>query len=109
MNDQSTQGLPPNGRLISAGMAVAAAIGLLVNHFAVGSQNVVYLMILCLGPIALFLGIGGVVEPKILWSVGKYGKDIPVVYKIIGAALGALGVAVTILLLLFAYRLGSPH
>jgi hypothetical protein len=109
MRNESSQPLPPNGRLISAGMAAAAAIGLLINHFMIGHQNVGKLMILALGPIAFFIGIGGIVEPKILWSVGKYGKQLPVIYKLIGGALGAVGVAVTFFLLLFVYRLGPPE
>ena len=108
MNNESSQPLPPNGRLISAGMAAAAAIGMLINHYTIGSQNVGRLMILCLGPIAFFIGLGGMVEPKIVWAVGKYGKHLPVIYKLIGGVLGALGVAVTLLLLLFVYRLGPP-
>jgi hypothetical protein len=90
-------------------MAGAAAFGLLLNHYMIESQNVGRLIILCLGPIAFFLGIGGIVEPKIVWSVGKYGKHLPVIYKLIGGALGAMGVAVTICLLLFVYRLGPPE
>jgi hypothetical protein len=89
-------------------MAGAATVGLLFNHFMIESQGVAKLMILCLGPIALFLGIGGMVEPKIVWSVGKHGKHLPVIYKLIGGALGGLGVASTLLLLLFVYRLGPP-
>jgi hypothetical protein len=108
MNDKSSQSLPRNGRLISAGLAAAAAIGLLANHFTMESQNVVNLIILCLCPIGFFLGIGGMVEPKILWSVGKYGKHLPAIYKVIGGALGAMGVVVTVLMLLFVYRLGPP-
>jgi hypothetical protein len=109
MSNDPTQSLPPNGRLISAGMAGAAAVGLLLNHFMIESQGIAKLMILCLGPIAFFLGVGGMVDPKIVWSVGKYGKHLPVVYKVIGGVLGALGVAVTLLLLLFVYRLGPSE
>ena len=98
--------LPSHGRLIAAGLATASAVGLVLNHFTVGSQNVLNLMILCIAPIGLFLGIGAMVEPKILFAVGKYGQELPAMYKIIGGALGALGIAVTILLLLFVYRLG---
>ena len=109
MSNDPTQSLPPNGRLIAAGMAGAAAVGLLLNHFMIDSQGIAKLMILCLGPIAFFIGIGGMVEPKVVWSVGKYGKHLPVIYKVIGGALGATGVAVTLLLLLFVYRLGPPE
>ena len=109
MSHQSSEPLPANGRLICAGMAAAAAIGLLINHFTIETQNMARLMLLCLGPLALFLGLGGMIEPKIFWSVGKHGKHLPVIYKVIGGALGAAGVAVTILLLLFVYRLGPPE
>ena len=101
--------LPANGRLIAVGLTFAAAVGLLLNHFLAGSQNIVKLMILCIGPIGLFLGIGGILEPKILFAVGKYGKHLPAIYKVIGGMLGTLGVIVTILLLVFVYPLGSPE
>jgi hypothetical protein len=90
-------------------MAGAAAIGMLLNHFLIESQGMARLLLLCLGPLAFFLGLGGMVEPKILWAVGKYGKHLPTTYKAIGGALGGLGVAVTLLLLLFVYRLGPPE
>ncbi|MHC4875611.1 MAG: hypothetical protein ACYTGL_03870 [Planctomycetota bacterium] len=106
---QKTSPNPPNGRLISAGLTAAAAFGLLVNHFLIDSQHVGRLMILCLGPIAFFLGIGGIVEPKIVWSVGKYGKQLPAIYKVIGGMLGTVGLAVTGLLLLFVYQLGPSE
>jgi hypothetical protein len=109
MSNGAFQPLPPNGRLISAGMAGAAVLGLLMNHYLIESHHVGKLLILCLSPIAFFLGIGGIVEPKIVWSVGKYGKHLPVTYKLIGGALGAMGVAVTMFLLLFVYRLGPPE
>jgi len=105
MNDESTVGLPDNGRSFAAVLAAAGGIGMLVNHFS----SHVNLMMLALGPILLFLGIGGIIEPKILWSVGKYGKHLPIVYRSIGVGLSALGVVVTILLLLFVYRFGPPN
>ena len=106
---KKTSPLPPNGRLISAGLTAAGAFGLLVNHFLIDSQHVGRLMILGPGPIAFFLGIGGMVEPKIVWSVGKYGKHLPAIYKVIGGVLGTAGLAVTGLLLLFVYQLGPSE
>ena len=95
--------LPSHGRLIATGLTVAAAVGLAINHFTAHSQTVVNLILLCIGPIGLFLGLGGICEPKILFAVGKYGKELPLFYKVIGGALGALGVVVTIVLMLFVY------
>ena len=101
--------MPPSGRLISAGMVAAGAFGLLINHFMSESLGVGRLMILCLAPVAFFLGLGGIVEPKIVWSVGKFSKYLPASYKLTGGILGGLGVTVTILLLMFVYRLVPPE
>jgi len=98
--------IPPYARFVALGMAVAAALGLLVNHFAIASMGSASLMILAIGPLGLLLGIGGTVEPKILWSMGKYGQDLPVIYKIIGFALGLVGLVITGLLLVFVYQFG---
>jgi hypothetical protein len=87
-------------------MATAAAVGLVLNHFLIESHGVARLLLLCLGPIALFLGIGGMVDPKIFWAVGKHGQQLPLIYKVIGGALGVGGLVGTLLLLLFVYRLG---
>ena len=105
MNDETK--LPNNGRLIAAGLSVAASMALVINHFMAGTQNILNLVIICVGPIGLFPGIGGLIEPKILFSVGKYGTHLPFVYKLIGGILGILGVLGTILLLLFDYPLDS--
>ena len=101
-----TNDIPPHGRLIAAGMAAASASGLLLNHFLADSQQVVRLMILCFGPLGLFVGLGGIVEPRIIWSVGKYGAHLPLKYKLIGGGLAAAGVVVTLLLVFFVYPLG---
>jgi hypothetical protein len=101
--------IPPYARFVALGMAVAAAIGLLLNHFLVSSQNAGSLVILAIGPLGLFLGVGGAIEPKILWSMGKYGADLPAIYKVIGFALGLLGLLVTGALLLFVYGFGPAN
>jgi len=101
--------IPPYARFVALGMAIAAAIGLLLNHFLVSSQNAASLMLLAVGPLCFFIGVGGAIEPKVLWSMGKYGADLPAIYKIIGFALGVLGLLVTGALLLFVYGFGPAN
>ena len=101
MND-----VPSYARWVSAGMAAAAALGLLLNHFAAEAAGMGRVMILVFAPVGLCLGIGGVIEPKILWSLGKYGTHLPLQYKAIGGALAGLGVIITLLLVFFVYSLG---
>lgn len=97
--------VPPYARFVALGMAAAAAIGLLVNHFMGESLGVARMMLLCLGPLALLLGVGGAIEPKILWALGKYGQHLPTKYKIIGGILAGAGVLVTLLLVFLVYPL----
>ena len=98
--------VPSYARWVSAGMAAAAALGLLLNHVAGESVGMGRLMILAFAPVALCLGVGGAIEPRILWSLGKYGGHLPMQYKAIGGALAGLGVIITLLLVFFIYPLG---
>ena len=100
--------VPPYARPVAIGMGAAAAIGLLVNHFAGESLGGGRLLLLCMGPMALLLGIGGAVEPKIVWSLGNYGQHLPLMYKVIGGCLAVAGLLVTLLLIfvVFPVRFG---
>ena len=109
MTQPPLENVPPHGRLIAVGLAAAGAIGLLLNHWLAESQNTVRLLLLLLCPLALFLGLGGIIEPKILWSMGKYGKLLPIKYKLLGGVLGAAGVVVTLILVFYVYPLGRPQ
>lgn len=62
--------IPPYGRLIAAGLVLASAAGLVLNHFLADAQTVARLMILGYAPLGLFVGLGGIVEPRIVWSIG---------------------------------------
>lgn len=95
--------IPSYARPVAIGMAVAAAVGLLVNHFAGESIGAGRLMLLCIGPMALLLGIGGAIEPKIVWALGNYGQHLPVMYKVIGGCLAISGLIVTLLLIFVVY------
>ena len=88
-------------------MAAACLVGLAVNHFLGGGLSVARLFLLVLGPAGLLLGIGGMVEPRIVWSVGKYGQHLPVKYKVVGGALAAVGVVVSLVLAFVVYRVGG--
>jgi hypothetical protein len=100
--------IPPYARFVAIGLAVAAAIGLLVNHFVPDGQSVARLMLMSLGPIVLLLGIGGAVEPKVLWALGKYGEHLPAKYRIIGGCLGGVGLllALALIFLIYPFRFG---
>jgi len=87
-------------------VAVLSALGLVLNHVMVAANSGLSLGLLCIAPLAMFLGIGGAIEPKIIWSMGKYGEHLPVKYKVIGGILGVAGLALTFLLAFVVYRFG---
>ena len=96
---------PENGRTISALLCGAGLVALIVNHFIAKSGQVIYLFPVFLGPMGVFLGAGGIVDPNIVWSIGKYGKHLPVKYKLAGLGLALLGVCVSAFLAFRVYRL----
>ena len=98
--------IPWYARGVAAGMAAAGAIGLALNHFMTESHDTANLFILAIGPVGIFLGIGGSIEPRILWSLGKYGQHLPAIYKVIGFTLGLLGVLTTLALVFGVYSFG---
>lgn len=109
MPEQPTDSIPPYVRLAAVGLVVASAVGMLLNHFAGEIQSTARLMLLAISPIGFFLGLGGVVEPRILWALGKHGQHLPVIYKIIGGILGVVGLVVTLLLVFFVYPLAPQR
>ena len=50
------------------------------------------------------LALGGVVYPPVLWSIGKYGTDLPFAVKIVGALLFISGLGIGFYLFKHVYR-----
>lgn len=95
----------PRGR---TGPATCAAIGaglLAVNHFSATRSGAIWLGILFLAPMFTFLGLGGLIDPRIFWSIGPRGKHLPSGIKVIGACLAMAGVGVSVVLVFLVYRL----
>lgn len=107
--DEATAVEGPNDkvmRLISVGLFFAGLLLLVVNHITSVMNSEVYLAALGLGPIALMLGLAGVISPNILRSAGKYGKHLPLRYKLAAGVFGFAGVAICLLLVFVVYPLG---
>ena len=92
------QQIPPYGRLASAGVFAVGVIAMGLNHLLYHVDGSVYLFLLFLGPPMACLGLGGLIEPKIAFSAGKYGTHLSWHYKLIAAGLLAIGVVVAIAL-----------
>jgi len=101
-------GGPPDStmRLISGGMAVAGCFLLAVNFFMDRTQGAVYIVALLLAPLALIMGVAGMISPNIVRAAGKFGAHLPWHYKAIGAGLMVLYLIVLGLIALGLYSSG---
>jgi hypothetical protein len=84
--------------LLSGVIAVLA-----LHHWYVVSEGSAYLFALFILPPFGMLALGGLFYPPILWSIGKYGKDLPAGVKVIGALLFLSGIGIGFYLFKFVY------
>jgi hypothetical protein len=83
---------------------LAAVIGMLaLHHWYVVTEGSAFLFALFILPSFGMLALGGVVYPPVLWSIGKYGQDLPAAVKIIGALLFISGLGLGLYLFKFVY------
>jgi len=82
---------------------VAVVAILALHHWYVMSEGRAFFAALFLLPPFGMLALGGLIYPPILWSIGKYGKDLPAGIKAIGIALVLAGLGVGFYLFKFVY------
>ena len=93
-------------RMVSGGM-LAAGIIMVVGSIAMNAANQgVYLAIIALAPLALILGIAGLISPNVVRACGKYGGHLPWQYKAIGYGLMGLYLVILILLMIGLFMAG---
>ena len=73
-------------------LAVVFVLGL--HHWYVVTEGSAFLFALFILPPFGMLALGGVVYPPVLWSIGKYGTDLPFAVKIVGALLFISGLGI---------------
>src|SRR5207247_5461893 len=84
---------------------LVAVIGVLaLHHWYVVTEGSAFLFALFILPPFGMLALGGVVYPPVLWSIGKYGKDLPVTVKVVGVLLAVSGLGVGFYLFRFVYH-----
>ena len=97
----------PN-RMVALLVAVFAGGLLALNHYEAMNDGKVYMMIVFLMPLFFLLGIGGLIDPRIIWSIGPKGQHFPMRIKVIGGLLAIAGMLVSAYLALGVYRLQEP-
>jgi hypothetical protein len=85
-------------------LLLVGVIGVLaLHHWYVVTEGSAFLIALFILPGFGMLALGGVVYPPVLWSIGKYGKDLPLAVKIIGALLFISGVGIGFYMFKYVY------
>ena len=97
-NPKSDRELPAYGRLISLATFAVGLVCIILNHVLWQMQDSTYLALLILGPFVMMLGLGGIVDPRIAFSLGKYGTHLPWYFKLIAVVLGIVGAGLSIML-----------
>jgi predicted Zn finger-like uncharacterized protein len=99
-------------RLVSAGMLAAGVVMGIASLALQASQGTVYLAVIFLVPLALSIGLAGVISPNVVRAMGKYGGHLPWHYKVMGwSVLGLSFLLMALLaigLMLAGYRPDRP-
>ena len=81
---------------------VLAVMGL--HHWYVLTEHSGFLMAMFFLPPIGMLALGGVIYPPVLYSIGKYGKNLPIQTRAAGFLLVILGLAIGFYLFRFVYQ-----
>jgi len=92
------------GRLAPLVVAVVSGGILAANHVWFLHQGRTMLAIVLLAPMFLFLGVGGLVDPRLVWSIGPAGRELPLGIKLIGVALAVVGLVASAFLMFAVYN-----
>jgi predicted Zn finger-like uncharacterized protein len=83
-------------RIVCGGMLALGLVLCLASLALVASQGFIFLAVPILAPLAIVLGVTGLISPNVVRAVGKYGGHLPRHYKTKGLAV----MAVTLLLMI---------
>ena len=91
-------------RTTAAVLATVGAVAIAANHAAYVFDDSFYVALLVLGPFMAAIGVGGLVDPRLLAAIGRHGKDLPLRFRIAGHLLALAGLASSAALFFFVYR-----
>lgn len=92
------------GRLAPLVVAVMSGGILAANHACFLHQGRTILAIVLLAPMFLLLGVSGLVDPRVVWSIGPAGRELPLGIKLIGVALAVAGLVASAFLMFAVYN-----
>ena len=92
-------------RRVARAFLMAGILLVVVNHLSAVRDGEVYVFALVLGPTAVLLGVGGVLNPQILLAAGKHGTHLPQRLRVLAVLLVVAGLATSTVLALVVYQI----
>lgn len=96
---------PLHPRVVALLVLLLGVVGMAINEWMSEYRGEVYIIAILACPTMVLLSAGGLVNPRVLWSLGPHRRDYPVRVRIVGIALLALGLACSAALALWRYPL----
>ena len=90
-------------RKMPAMLFVGLTAALALHHWYAVTNNEVSFTALFLLPMVWMLALAGMFYPPVLYSIGKYGKDLPVATKVAGAVIAFSGLGLGVCLARYVY------
>jgi hypothetical protein len=90
-------------RKMPALLFVGLTAALALHHWYAVTNNEVSFTALFLLPMVWMLALAGMFYPPVMYSIGKYGKDLPVATKVAGAVIALSGLGLGFCLAKFVY------
>jgi len=107
---QNANETPTRGKALVA--VLITGVALIGNHLYAMDSGKIYLWIVMIAPMILFLGLGALIDPRIMHSISGKGQHFPMKIKVIGGVLAVAGLLLSAYLALGVYRLqdgGMSH
>ncbi len=92
-------------RSTAALLAIVGGIASAANHAAYVWKDSFYVVLL-LGPFMMVIGLGGLIDPRVLAAIGVKGRALPLRFRVAGHLLALGGLACSAALFYWVY--GQP-
>ncbi|MFH1467610.1 MAG: hypothetical protein ABIO70_24705 [Pseudomonadota bacterium] len=96
--------LPP--RVVALLVLTVGVLGLCWNEWRAETAHKVLLAALFCAPTVTLLGLAGLADPRVIWSLGPRRHGMPVAVRAAGITVVILGVAASIWLAFWRYHVG---
>jgi hypothetical protein len=93
-------------RMVCGGMLAFGLLMLAITAGMLANDGSIYVALVALAPLAILLGIAGLISPNVVRAVGKYGGHLSWQYKAAGYGVLGLYFVILVLILIGMFAIG---